>query len=140
MKKILILALLVSGITLAGFMGSQKMCHVSGGRSALDSLKLSDLQKTQIKEIEAEYNPKENAICMEICGKRAELMRALGTKGAMDAEITGLIDSIAALDAKLEKEIAAHVLEIKGRLDARQSELYLQELRSEMRCPINMKS
>ncbi len=142
MKKILVLALAVSVFTMAAFFGSQRMCRMTmtPGRSPIESLGLSDAQKAQIQEIENKYSASENAICMELCRKRADLVRMLARKDSVDAEVGALIDSIGAVDAKLEKEIAAHVLDVKRLLNDEQAAKYVESLRSEMRCPIVMKA
>jgi len=142
MKKIILLALVISVAAIAAFFGTQRMCGVTpgSGRSALDRLDLTAGQRERIGALEASFSKAEIPLCMELCRKRVDLLRMLGRKESVDVEVEAQIQAIAALEAKLESRIAAHVLQVKGQLEPAQAEKYIENLRLDMQCPIDMKA
>lgn len=139
MKKLLVLTVIVSMMTFAGFWGGRKICMVLMWPAGLNpnqnwyyALGLNDEQANALREQEKSFRKDTDRLCMRICKERLELMNLMASKTAEPAVVSAKIEEIGALQILLEKEIAAHILEVKRNLTPEQSRAWLERIRGEL--------
>lgn len=123
MKKFLFLvlfALVISLATLAAFCGGKQVCMMMSGQSVLMSE----------KEADGPFLKEANALCMDICRERMNLMNLLGDKTARPEFIHKKVEEIGLMQTALERKIADHILAMRNRLSGEESQAYLKKIRA----------
>ena len=94
------------------------------------------LSADQAKALEAQetsFRNKTDKLCMQICAQRWAVLNAIKAK-SVDREAVYLkIEEIGRFQILLEKEIAAHILNVKENLSPAQSETYLNRIHEQFR-------
>lgn len=139
MKKLLIVTLLISGITLFGFWGGRKICmrmwpgSLNPSQNWYFNLGLTSEQAESLKRLDSAFRKDTDKVCMRICKERLELLNLMRDPKARPAEVYKKIEDIGAMQISLEKEIATHILKVKKDLTLEQSEAYLSRIHEELR-------
>jgi len=138
MKRLLIFAVLISAVTLAGFWTAPKICmmmwpgSVHPSQSWYFALGLNVAQEKALKEAEASFREETDKLCMQICSQRLELLNLMRDPKVSQDAVYQKIEQIGRLQITLEKEIATHILQVKKNLTPAQSEVYLGRIRQEL--------
>jgi hypothetical protein len=139
MKKLIMFTVLVSAVTLFGFWGASKICHmfmwpatVNPSQAWYFNLGLSPEQAESLKKLESSFRPNADQFCTRICKERLELLKLMRNPDATPDEIYAKIEEIGALQVFLEKQIATHILEVKKDLTPEQSDAYLKRIEREL--------
>lgn len=138
MRKLIIFVAIVSAITLAGFWGGRKACMLMWPGSMNPSqnwyfaLGLNAEQAKSLEKLESSFRKDTDDHCMKICKERLGLLRLISHKGANGEVVNRKIEEIGTLQVLLEKQIAAHILEVKKDLTPEQADAYLGHIRAEL--------
>jgi uncharacterized membrane protein len=137
-KKLIILTILISGITLAGFFGG-RMAGVmltsstpSRGQSWYYNLGLNPQQAKELRASDEALREESDRICMRICKERLALFDLVRSSEAEPQVIYQKIGEIGAMQVALEREIATHILKVKSILTPERSETYLRRIRDDL--------
>lgn len=139
MRKLIFFTVLISLITLAGFWGGRKACLLMWPASLNPSqnwyyaLGLSSKQAESLKTLEASFRKDADRLCMQICRERLNLLKRMNDPSADPQAVYRKIEEIGAMQVLLEKQIAAHILEVKKNLTPEQSQAYLDRIHRELR-------
>ncbi|MBI2447271.1 MAG: periplasmic heavy metal sensor [Candidatus Omnitrophica bacterium] len=96
------------------------------------SLKLSESQAEEMKNLEEDFCREKGDLCAELCRKRFELSLEL-SEHKMDTErLTGHITAISSLQAELEKKTLLHLVEMDKVLTPAQKEKFFTMLADEL--------
>lgn len=139
MKKLLIFAVLISVVTLAGFWGGRKMCmmmwpgSLNPSQSWYFNLGLNPEQAQSLKNLDSAFRKDTDKVCMRICKERLDLLNMMRDPKTDPNAVYKKIEEIGALQVSLEKGIATHILKVKKDLSPEQSEAYLNTIRQELR-------
>lgn len=136
MKKFFYFTLIVAVVTLAGFWGTRKICQ-SVGMAPMHptsqwylSLKLDEREIDEFRQMEKAFHAKANPLCESICRMRLALFDRMQRGNSSASEAEAQIEEIGRLQVRLEKEIAAHIFEVKSKLNPAQQEIYFKQIRS----------
>ncbi len=139
MKKLILFTVLISVVTLGGFWGGKKVCMLMWPGSLNPSqnwyfaLGLNTGQAESLKRLESSFRKETDGLCMTICQERLNLLNLMKQKEANEEVINKKIEAIGGLQVLLEKQIAAHILEVKKNLTPEQSLAYLDRIHEELR-------
>jgi Spy/CpxP family protein refolding chaperone len=140
MKKIIILTLIVSLATLAGYWSSKKICKMGSSCcpmkvhvSASDDLGLNPAQQKQVDAMDQSFRKEADDICMRACRGRLEILDLIKAPGVDPEIISKKIEEVGALQILLEKRTATHLLEVKKNLNPEQAARYLAKMDQELR-------
>jgi uncharacterized membrane protein len=138
MKKIVLLTLIISLATLAGYWGSKRICGLGSSCCPLKTRAFADLgldpaRQKQFDAMNLAFRKEADEICLRACRGRLEILDLIKQPG-MDSEIISKkIEEVGALQILLEKKTAAHLLEVKKGLTPEQSVRYLARMDQELR-------
>lgn len=141
MKKIMISSvILILGI-LAGFFIFREICKkdsihheasaisqcICGKNNFLAShLTLTDKQREKLRNLDKDFDSNIKAICRDLCEKRIKLAELLKANKIYNKEIDKCIDEIISYQAKIEKETAKHIFDVKNELDKEQQDKFIK--------------
>ncbi len=100
-------------------------------RGYLDLILLTNEQKRQVEDIRRDFLPKVEGIRQSLRQKRLQLNDLLFAEAPDLKAITGKINEISALQAKLEREVIDHILQEKNLLNPEQKREFYQVIRNE---------
>lgn len=144
MRKVIISFIILLLGCIAGFIifkeicksnvGMQTKTHVSpvtgcicGKNNFLAShLTLTDKQREKLRNLDNYFDSNIKAICRDLCDKRIKLAELLKANKIYNKEIDKCIDEIVSYQAKIEKETAKHIFDIKNELDKEQQEKFIK--------------
>ncbi|MBI2094840.1 MAG: periplasmic heavy metal sensor [Candidatus Omnitrophica bacterium] len=138
MKRLLVFAVLVAVITLAGFWSGRKMCAMAWPRMFgpvahwQATLGLTAEQAAEFKTKEAAFRKEADGLCMQVCEGRLKVLEMLEGQEADEAQILRTVEAVGAVQTNLEKKVAAHILEVKKNLDSRQGKVYVGHIREQI--------
>ncbi len=138
MRKLFLLTVLISAITLVGFWGGKKACmlmwpgSVRPSQAWYFSLGLNPEQAQSLKRVDSAFRKDTDKLCMRVCKERLELLNLMRDPNVKPEVVYKKIEEIGALQVSIEKEIATHILKVKKDLTAEQSEAYLNTIRREL--------
>ena len=112
MKKLIFLTVIVSVVTLTGFLGARKMC--------------------QTMNCPMKMSKEAGQICAKVCAGRMEVLQLLKDPQATPQSIDEKVEEVGRLQTSLEKKIVRHILEVKTRLTPEQSQAYLRRIEKEL--------
>ena len=119
MKKIVIFAVFIALVTLAGFWAGRQCClFVCSAREPAAG---------------SSFRGEADALCVKICDRRLELVDLMRADAPDRALLNARIEEIGALQTSLEKRIAAHMLDLKKRLTPEEGRAYLARIHKELR-------
>ena len=130
MKKLLLLTFLVSFATLGAFWAGKKTCLMmtSTGLQAQKTwyadLGLSADQEKSLKELEGGFRQRADALCMQVCREKQNLLDILSNANAPRQVIEEKIEVIGKLQTQLEKEVVSHIFEVRKFLTPSQNRTY----------------
>ena len=128
MKKIILFTLIISIITLGGYVSGQKVCGKMGGWGS---------GAAPLEKNESSFQTNIEKKCMGICQERVALMEAMRDEKSDEAAIHARIEKIGNLQVLLEKEIASHIFEVKSGLPPAEQRAYLDRIHKELKRSIN---
>ena len=110
MKKLLFLTVLISGVTLAGFLGGKKVCmmvmwpgSVHPGQAWYFNLGLNPGQAESLKKLESSFRRDTDKLCMRICRERLDLLNLMKEKNTHQEAVYRKIEEIGKMQTALEK-------------------------------------
>ena len=138
MKKLLFFTAVIALVTLAGFFGGKKVCmmmwpgSVNPSQAWYFQLGLDAGQARELQGLESSFRKQADGLCMKICKERLALLRTMRQKDADPETVNHKIEEIGQLQFLLEKQIAAHILEVKKDLTPEQSQVYFDRIHQEL--------
>ena len=137
MKKLIALTVLISAVTLAAFWASRKICLVCGvgshgGKISYADLGLNAGQEKTLKGLELSYRKQADELCRKICALRLEVFRLMKNSKTDSGILDKKIEEIGGFQIRLEKETAAHILEVQKNLGPGQSDRYMTRIESQL--------
>ena len=138
MKKLLVFTMLVSLVTLAGFFGGKKVCmmmwpgSVNPSQAWYFQLGLDARQARELQGLESSFRKEADGLCMKICQERLALLKMMRRKDTDPEAVNRKIEEIGQLQVLLEKQIAAHILEVKKDMTPEQSRVYFDRIHREL--------
>ncbi len=133
MKKLLIFTLAVSIATLIGLWSGRKFCtmmpFVSSSSQALYSgMSLNSSQTESIRKLEDSFQKEADELCMKVCRERVDLISQIKNGQINREAIEKKVEEIGQIQILLEKQTAAHILDINKILTPSQSAVYLERI------------
>lgn len=140
MKKIIISSVILILGVLAGFFIFREICKKDSihheisavsqcvcGKSGLLSteLNLTDKQKEKLRNLDNEFDSNIKAICRNLCNKRVKLAELFKANKIYNKEIDKCIEEILAYQARIEKETAKHIFDVKNELNKEQQDKFI---------------
>jgi len=138
MKRLLVFALIISAVTLAGYWTGRKVCMMMWPGSLnpaprwYANLGLDREQADVLRAKDAAFRSMADGMCVRVCRGRLELLALMGENGSSQDKVLSKIDEVGALQVALEKEIAAHILAVRENLTPEQSAAYLARVREKL--------
>lgn len=139
MKKLVVLVIGVSLITLAGFWGGRKLCmqmwpgSLNPRQEWYAGLGLTPQQTVSLRQSASVFRRQAEERCLRICKERLQVVEMMRDKAISPEAIYSKIDEIGQLQVALEKDIARHILEVNQQLTSEQRQRYLDRIHLELR-------
>ena len=139
MKKLIVLTVIVSFATLAGFYGGKQVCmlmwpgSVNPNTAWYTELGLTEKQAAILRDKESSFRASTDKLCMKICAERLALLNQMKAASPDRPAVEKKIEEIGALQVAIEKEIASHILNVKENLTPAQSQVYLDRIHEQFR-------
>ena len=130
MKKLLILTLLVSFVTLGAFWMGKKTCGMmcSMGTQTQKAwyadLGLAAAQERSLRGSEASFRQKADSLCMQVCREKQNLLDSLADPNVDPKAVYQKIEQIGNLQTSLEKEVVVHIFNVQALLTPAQRKTY----------------
>lgn len=139
MKKLLVLALAVSVVTLCAFWAGQKTCLMVSSMGLLPQrawyadMGLSPDQMEGVQGLESSFRKRTDAICVQICREKQNLLEAMDEPAKDRESLFARIDAVNRLQASLEREVVSHILSVTDILSPSQNKTYHDRIRRQFR-------
>lgn len=127
MKRFFWLAVLLALAASAGFWSMRRVCQM-----AKPCCPVHDA-KAPAPNAEYALPAQAHALCGAICKERLELIRLLESAEADRTAVERKVEEIGAMQTSLEKQIAAHILDVKASLPPDRARAYLAGIREQMK-------
>lgn len=138
MKRLLVFALIVSAVTLAGYWTGRKVCMTMWPGSLnpaprwYANLGLNREQADALRAKDAAFRRVADGLCVRVCMGRMQLLTLMEKPEVSHEEVFRKIEEVGALQVQVEQEIASHILAVRQHLTPEQSAAYLARVRAQL--------